>query len=107
MAPSAAPSGPTPPRFLALSDTAAAGLLAFVGGAVDALGWYGLFSIFVGSITGNIVIGSASVIPTVTGWAPRLIVTAVFVCGAGAGRIAATLATRGGARALPSRPESG
>lgn len=76
MAPS---SSPPVIRFAYLSDTAGASALAFVGGAVDALGWYGLFNIFTGSITGNIVIGGASYLPGITGYAPRLWATLAFV----------------------------
>jgi uncharacterized membrane protein YoaK (UPF0700 family) len=75
-----APSRPPTPRFAYLSDTSAASAFAFVGGSVDALGWYGLFQIFTGSITGNIVIGAAAIVPDVGGYAPRLIATGVFVC---------------------------
>ena len=76
-------------RFTLFADPHAALTLAFVGGAVDALGWYGLFHIFTGSVTGNVVIGAASVIPTVSGWVPRLIVTTVFVVSASVGRAVA------------------
>lgn len=89
-------------KFRLLADPHAAFTLAFVGGAVDALGWFGLFQIFTGSVTGNVVIGAASVIPSVTGWAPRLIITAVFVVSAAVGRVAAIAAPgRETARALP------
>jgi uncharacterized membrane protein YoaK (UPF0700 family) len=96
-----APSAPArAPSFLYLPDALAATLLAFVGGAVDALGYLGLFSIFTGSITGNVVIGAAAVVPTVAGVGPRLFATAAFV-GANAAAHAAAYGVarvRGGAR---------
>ena len=67
------------PRFAYITDNRATTALAFIGGAVDGLGWWGLFQIFVGSITGNIVVGTAAIVPGVGGYASRLVVTAAFI----------------------------
>ncbi len=81
------------PYWSHFSDSAAASALASVGGFVDAAGYIGLFNIFTGSITGNLVVASAAATST-RGVVPRVVVTAVFVGGAAVGNALATTMKR-------------
>jgi uncharacterized membrane protein YoaK (UPF0700 family) len=76
-----------------LSDYWALFLFCFVGGYIDAAGWLGLFGLFTGSITGNLVAAGAAVVYTV-GVIPRVIVSGVYVGGAALGGLLWSLLTR-------------
>ena len=93
-----APAPPAPPAarlFAHLSDLRGGFLLCFVGGYVDAAGWLGLFGLFTGSITGNLVLAGSAVVEAADGVAPRVVVTAVFLAGGVAGgALAAELQAR-------------
>ncbi len=117
--PAAAAPAASSALFSHLSDFSALFLLCFVGGYVDAAGYLGLFGIFTGSITGNLVLAGSTVVssagPAVVGDAgssvvrsaggvvPRVVVTAVFAGGSALGGALAA-----GLRAhLPALPRRG
>lgn len=62
-------------------------LLCFVGGFIDTSMWMGLYGLFTGSVTGNIVLAGVSVTGTVSGVLPRVIVTVVYMCSALVGHV--------------------
>ena len=69
------------PLWRHINDFHAIALLCFVGGFIDATGYLGLFGLFTGSITGNIVVAGIAVVGAVGGVAPRVAITVVFVVG--------------------------
>ena len=83
-----------------LSDYWALFLFCFVGGYIDAAGWLGLFGLFTGSITGNLVAAGAAVVFR-AGVIPRLIISGVYVGGAALGGLLWSLLTR--CSSLPPR----
>ena len=92
----AAPPSPPAPLvlFRGTPDAAAALALAFIGGFVDAAGYVGLFGLFTGSITGNVVVAATTVSGATSGVIPRVVVTACFVGGTAAGHAVACALAR-------------
>jgi uncharacterized membrane protein YoaK (UPF0700 family) len=89
------PVGPSAPavvdkRVFSLShDLVGLFLLCFVGGYIDTSMWMGLFGLFTGSVTGNIVVAGVTVTGTVSGVIPRVIVTVVYMASALVGHVIA------------------
>jgi uncharacterized membrane protein YoaK (UPF0700 family) len=80
--PAASPAAaPAAVLFRATPDSAAALALSFIGGFVDASGYVGLYGLFTGSITGNVVVAASTVSGATYGVIPRVVVTATFVGG--------------------------
>ena len=94
-APAPPPASPPPPPrlFRYVHDDVAALALAFIGGYVDAAGYVGLFGLFTGSITGNVVVAATTVSGAPTGVVPRVVVTACFVGGSAVGHVVAAAAS--------------
>jgi uncharacterized membrane protein YoaK (UPF0700 family) len=94
-APPAPAAAPAARLFAHISDLRGGFLLCVVGGYVDAAGWLGLFGLFTGSITGNLVLAGSAVAATARGVVPRVVVTAVFLAGGCVGgALAAALQAR-------------
>jgi uncharacterized membrane protein YoaK (UPF0700 family) len=92
--PTAAPAPAAPALFFRTPDALAALALSFIGGYVDASGYVGLFGLFTGSITGNVVVAATTVSGAAFGVVPRVAVTAAFVGGSALGHAVAAAAAR-------------
>jgi uncharacterized membrane protein YoaK (UPF0700 family) len=76
------PAAMTPQLFYGLSNNAVALMLTFIGGYVNTVGYTKLFSLFSASVTGNLIVATASVFRSSNDVLARLLITLFFTVGA-------------------------